>query len=73
MHIDFTRPDMRTTIDLPEDLVKEAMHVSRIPTKTQVIITALEGLIRKEKISQLKKFKGKIDIDADLNALRGRK
>ncbi len=64
---------MRTTIDLPEDLVKEAMHVSRIPTKTQVIITALEGLIRKEKISQLKKFKGKIDIDADMDTLRGRK
>jgi hypothetical protein len=30
-------------------------------TKTQLIITALEDLIRKSKISGLKDFKGKVD------------
>jgi hypothetical protein len=38
---------MRTTLDLPKDLVDEAMKATRINTKTQVIVTALEGLIRK--------------------------
>jgi len=64
---------MRTTLDLPEKLLKEAMESTHIQTKTEVIITALEELIRKSKISGLKKFKGKIDLDIDLDAVRGRK
>ncbi len=63
---------MRTTLDLPEDLINEAMKATHINTKTKVIITALEELIRKSKISGLKKFKGKIDLDIDMNATRGR-
>ncbi len=63
---------MRTTLDLPEDLLTEAMKTTRIQTKTKVIITALEELIRKSKISELKKFKGKVDLDIDLDAVRGR-
>ena len=63
---------MRTTLDLPEDLINEAMKATHINTKTKVIITALEDLIRKSKISELKKFKGKIDLGIDMNAIRGR-
>jgi hypothetical protein len=62
---------MRTTLDIPERLIEDAMKVSRIHTKTKVIITALEDLIRKSKISEIKKFKGKIDMDIDMNAVRG--
>ena len=64
---------MRTTLDLPEGLLKEAMESTHIQTKTKVIITALEELIRKSRISGLKKFKGKIDLDIDMDAVRGRK
>lgn len=63
---------MRTTLDLPNDLLEEAMKVTHLGTKTKVIITALEELIRKAKISELKEFKGKIDLDIDLNTIRGR-
>jgi hypothetical protein len=63
---------MRTTLDLPEDLLKEAMLVSHIKTKTKVITIALEELVRKSKISDLKKYKGKIDLEIDLNTLRNR-
>ena len=63
---------MRTTLDLPEDLIAEAMKAAQMKTKTQVIITALEELIRKSKISGLKKFKGKVDLEMDMNVLRGR-
>ena len=63
---------MRTTLDLPEDIINEAMKVSQINTKTKVIITALEELVRKSKISELKNFKGKVDLDIDMNAIRGR-
>ena len=63
---------MRTTLDLPEDLLNEAMKATHIETKTKVIITALEELIRRNKISGLKKFKGKVDLDIDMDILRGR-
>ena len=64
---------MRTTLDLPESLLLEAMKITNINTKTKVIITALEELIRKNQISGLKKFKGKVDLDIDMNQLRSRK
>ena len=63
---------MRTTLDIPEDLINEAMKNTHIKTKTQLIITALEGLIRKSKISDLKKFKGAVDLDIDLDIIRKR-
>mgnify|MGYP000431854657 CR=1 FL=1 len=63
---------MRTTLDLPEELLDEAMKATHIQTKTKVIVTALEELIRKSKITELKKYKGKVDLDIDLNTLRCR-
>jgi len=63
---------MRTTLDLPEELLSEAMKTTHIQTKTKVIITALEELIRKSKISEIKNYKGKIDLDIDLNSIRER-
>jgi len=64
---------MRTTLDLPEKLINEAMKLSHVKTKTAVITKALKELIRKEKISDIKDFKGKIDLNIDLDALRDRK
>ncbi|MEK6765255.1 MAG: type II toxin-antitoxin system VapB family antitoxin [Planctomycetota bacterium] len=52
---------MRTTMDLPEKLVQEAMKAAHV--KTNVIVLALKELIRRSKISDLKKFKGKVDLD----------
>ncbi len=63
---------MRTTLDLPEHLLNEAMTATHTGTKTGVIVLALEELIRKSKISGLKQYKGKIDLSIDLDALRDR-
>ena len=63
---------MRTTIDLPEDLVNEAMKAAKIKAKTRVIIKALEELIRKSQISELKQYKGKVDLNIDMNTVRDR-
>ena len=63
---------MRTTLDLPESLILEAMKITHTDTKTGVIVLALKELVRKSKISDLKKFKGKIDLDIDLDTIRGR-
>lgn len=63
---------MRTTLDLPEQLLHEAMEATHVNTKTGVIVLALEELIRKSKIAELKQYKGKIDLEIDLNATRNR-
>jgi Arc/MetJ family transcription regulator len=41
---------MRTTLDLPEDLVNEAMAVTRCKTKTELIKVALKNMIVSEKV-----------------------
>jgi Arc/MetJ family transcription regulator len=64
---------MRTTLDLPADLLQEAMQVTQTKTKTKVIILALEELVRKSTLSDLKAFKGTVDLDMDLDVLRGRR
>lgn len=64
---------MRTTLDLPENLLNEAMRVTHTKTQTVVIVLALEELIRKAKIAGLKQFKGKIAIDIDLDNIRARR
>ena len=63
---------MRTTLDLPEALLKEAMKASHQRTKTAVIITALQDMVRKSRLQQLKAFKGKVNLRLDLDKLRKR-
>jgi len=63
---------MRTTIDIPEDLMKEAMKVTNSSTKTELIKTALKNIIQKNKIKSLKNYKGKIDLSIDLDVVRDR-
>jgi hypothetical protein len=63
---------MLTTLDLPEILVEEAMTVTNIPTKTAVITVALERLVRQSKVTGIKNYFGKLNLDIDLNTLRGR-
>jgi len=63
---------MRTTLDLPDELLQEAMVISRTKTKTDVIKMALENLIKKEKIKELKKYYGKINLEIHLDELRQR-
>ena len=63
---------MRTTLDLPEELLKKAMRVSRLKTRTATITLALEELIRKKKLQEIRAFKGNIDLTIDLDVLRQR-
>ena len=63
---------MRTTLDLPQSLVQEAMKASHQRTKTATIIVALQDLIRRSRLQRLKAFKGKVDLNLDLDTLRGR-
>ncbi len=63
---------MRTTLDLPKDLVERAMTITKAKTKTEVITKALENIIRQEKLNKLISFHGKVVLDVDLDVLRKR-
>jgi Arc/MetJ family transcription regulator len=63
---------MRTTLELPDALVNEAMSITNIPTKTALIKYALENVIQREKIKGLANYFGKITLDIDLDKLRKR-
>ena len=72
MHMTMGGNAVRTTLDLPEDLLLEAMQITHTGTKTAVIVLALEELVRKAKIADLKKYRGRIPLDIDLDVLRSR-
>ena len=62
---------MRTTLDLPNTLIAEAMKLTGEKTKAGVIKIALLALIEKGKIKDLKRH-GKVDLNIDLSMLRKR-
>ena len=63
---------MRTTFNIPDELMEEALRITQFQSKTDVIIYSLNELIRRKRLDELKKLKGKIDIDIDLNRSRKR-
>ena len=63
---------MRTTLDLPNDLLAEAMQITKSKTKTETIILALNNIIKQKKLNKLINYHGKVDLEIDLNILRNR-
>ncbi|GHV86540.1 hypothetical protein AGMMS50230_21480 [Spirochaetia bacterium] len=63
---------MRTTLELPDTLLNEAMSLTNMSTKTALIKYALENIIQREKIKELVNYFGKVNLDIDLNKMRKR-
>lgn len=63
---------MRTTLEISEKLIKEAMELTGAKTKSQLIKEALEEQIARIKRKRLITYKGTIDLDIDLDNLRNR-
>lgn len=49
---------MRTSMNIPKDLLEEAVHRSGAPTQTMAVVMGLQELIRKKKMESLLKLKG---------------
>ncbi len=60
----------RTNIVLQDDLVGEAMSLSRASSKKEMIETAIKEYIRWMKRQKLSGLKGKIQWDGDLTKMR---
>jgi len=64
--------NMRTTLDIPKELIEEALKVTRFKTKTNLIKFALQNVINQSRLQSLKKYKGKLLLDINLDMLRKR-
>jgi len=61
---------MRTSLDIPENLVEEAKQVIGAKTKTQAIILALNELIQRRRSRKVLELKGSLSGSYDYKALR---
>ena len=64
---------MRTTLDIPEELLDEARRASGLKSKTDTVVEALRELVSRDRIKDLKQMAGEVDLDIDLPKSRRRK
>jgi len=60
---------MRTTIDIDKELLEEALKISKVRTKKDLINLSLKEYIRRMRLKSLKKKLGNYDLKIDLNDL----
>ena len=63
---------MRTTLNLPSDLVRKAQQAVRARTKTEAIIMGLKSLLRQENAEALLSLQGKLPLRINLERSRQR-
>ena len=63
---------MRTTLDLPADLLEEARTALGFKSKTDTIVLALRELVRRRRVDELKALMGKVRLDIDIDRSRRR-
>jgi len=64
---------MKITVDIPKELMDEAMELTAAQTKSQLIQEALVAQIARIKKRRLLTLKGTIDLDIDLDVLKDRR
>ena len=61
---------MRTTLNLPDALVSEAMKVSDKRTRTETIVEALREYVRARRVKHLISIRGKLQFTNDWERAR---
>ena len=64
---------MRTTLDLPEDLLEEARTALGFKSKTDTVVMALRELLRRRRLEELKGLMGRVRLELDVPASRRRR
>ena len=63
---------MRTTLDLPAELLEEARTALGFRSKTDTVVLALRELVRRRRLDELKSLLGKVELSVDLPRSRRR-
>jgi Arc/MetJ family transcription regulator len=63
---------MRTTLDLPAELLEEARQSLGFTSKTDTVVLALRELVRRQRLTELKSLLGRVRLDVDVPRSRRR-
>ncbi|HEX5136646.1 MAG TPA: type II toxin-antitoxin system VapB family antitoxin [Planctomycetota bacterium] len=63
---------MRTTLDIPDELLEEARKALGFQSKTDTVIQSLRELLRRRRIDELKQMLGHVRLDVDTARSRRR-
>jgi uncharacterized Fe-S cluster-containing MiaB family protein len=64
---------MRTTLDIPMEIINEAKALMNFKSKTDVMIHALKEYIRRKKLDELTEINEPIELKIDIGKQRRRK
>lgn len=63
---------MRTTLHIPEELIDEARTTLGFKSKTDTVVLALQELVRRRRLEQLKDLMGRVELHVDIPSSRRR-
>ncbi|WP_347555419.1 type II toxin-antitoxin system VapB family antitoxin [Robbsia sp. KACC 23696] len=61
---------MRTNIEIDDRLMGEALSVTGVKTKREAVELGLKTLIRLKQQEQIRQYRGKLQWEGDLEAMR---
>ena len=61
---------MRTNIEIDDKLMKDTLKLTGLKTKREAVELGLKTLLRLRQQEQIKRFRGKLDWQGDLHAMR---
>ncbi len=61
---------MQQTITINQELLQQAMKLTGLPNATSTVEQALQKTIKLKKQAKVKKFRGKLKWEGDLEAMR---
>ena len=64
---------MRTNIVIDDKLMADTLRITRLKTKREAVELGLLTLLRLQKQQEIRRFKGKLNWQGDLNAMRSDK
>ena len=56
---------MKTTLNIPEKLLEEAVQLAGVQTKTEAVIRALAEFVRRQKVERLISETGSLEFSDD--------
>lgn len=61
---------MRTHIEIDDELMREALRLTGLKTKKEAVELGLRTLLRSRQQEELRRLRGKLPWEGDLNAMR---
>ncbi|MGC9969966.1 MAG: type II toxin-antitoxin system VapB family antitoxin [Bryobacteraceae bacterium] len=61
---------MRTNIVIDDQLMRDTLRATGLKTKREAVDEALRTLLRLKKQGEIRRLRGKLDWQGDLNAMR---